>query len=114
MSNRLQKFGQDSSVNESIGQYYNLQEIKALEGELQSAIDNMVERYEGLINKAIEKQIHPDHKLYAGMGTAVVEDEHGDNIDRGPAYDFARHILRLQYVDRFDTAMEIHEVRTGR
>jgi len=114
MSNRLQKFGQDSSVNESIGQYYNLQEIKALEGELQSAIDNMVERYEGLINKAIEKQIHPDHKLYAGMGTAVVEDEHGDNIDRGPVYDFARQILRLQYVDRFDTAMEIHEVRTGR
>ena len=85
-----------------------------MEGEIQSAIDSIIERYEYLINKAIEKQIHPDHKLYAAMGTAVVEDEHGENINRGPAYDFASHILRLQYADRFETAMEIHEVRTGR
>lgn len=111
-NSRLQKFG--TPVNEASGSYYSLTEIKQLEGEIQQAINKVIDKYEPLINAAIEKQIDPRHKFYAAMGTAAVEDENGDNIHFGPAYDFCKHVLLLQYRDKFDTAMDIKEVRTGR
>lgn len=85
---------------------YNLSKIKKLQEDRIKEIDEINEKYEILINDAISKQIDKRHNLYAGMGSAFIQNKNKDYI----AENFSNYIQYLLYGDDINTGLDIKTI----
>lgn len=87
---------------------YSVSKIKRLRAQAQAEIDEVIKKYEPLINDAIKAQIPKGHKLYSGIGSVFCRNKNNEEV--GCA--FSELISVFIHPASFNTVMNINDVGT--